>query len=184
MCVCVCVSLSLSALPSLVVLRLCCHGNQRACTLKKRLGTGLSLGQREHSMDQTHIHTHTHRVTPFFSSSMMIPLPAQSLPVHSVITFLSSRRHLSHVHERVCVSMRGAPLPAVTWHWVNWVTLITFQPKISQRPPVALVERNSGLVTARQPQPVSTVRGLVAALLLVCVTARGKRARDTQTWSE
>lgn len=34
----------------------------------------------------------------------------------------------------VCVSLRGAPLPAVTWYWVNWVTLITFQPRISQRP--------------------------------------------------
>lgn len=80
------------------------------------------------------------------------------------------------------VSLWGAILPAVTWYWVNWVTLITFQPRISQRP-AALVERNSGLVTARWPQPISTIHGLVATLLLVYVTAR-ESERDTQTWSE
>lgn len=60
--------------------------------------------------------------------------------------------------------------------------LITFQPIISQRA-ATLVKSNGGLVTARQPQPISTIPGLVATLLLVYVTAR-ESERDAQTWSE
>lgn len=84
------------------------------------------------------------------------------------------------------MSQQGAPLLAVTWYRLNWVTLITFQPRISQRP-AALVERNSGLVTAWQPQPISTHLHnpwpCCYPPVGVC-DGEGKREGDMQTWSE
>lgn len=157
--------LSLSpALPS-AVLRLRCHSNPRVRTQKKRLGTGLSLGHTSARHGQLAAASSDFSLTA--TTNHIFPTPSTLLALHCPWE---------------CASHRGVILPAVTWYWVNWVTLITFQPRISQRP-AALVDRNSGLVTARQPQPISTIPGLVATLLLVYVAVR-ESERDTQTWSE
>lgn len=105
---------------------------------------------------------------------------------HTVLTLSSPSSRLSTTFShpmlsdslslRVCVSQQGAFLPPITWNWVNWVTLITSQPRISQRP-AALVERNSGLVTARHlhnPWPC----WCVCACVCVC-DSEGKWERET-----
>lgn len=77
----------------------------------------------------------------------------------------------------------GAPLPAITWYWVNWVTLITSWPRIS-RQPAELVERKPwpSLITAA-PAYLHNLRPCCAQIRSHwCVWQRNERS-DMQTWS-
>lgn len=146
---------------SFLVLRLRCHSNPRARALKKRLCTGLTLG---HTPLGTHTHTHTHQVqigqrlflltVEFITWSSGLSSPCSCFPPIFLPPPACRRRHVcacacARVPEGASGS--GAALPAA--NWVNWVTLITFQPRISRRlAAAALAEGTGGLLVARQPR--------------------------------
>lgn len=63
----------------------------------------------------------SHMVSSFSSAFSLLPQPPlSSLPSHLLV--------LDSVGP-----CGGAPHPVITWYWVNWVTLITSQPRISRK---------------------------------------------------
>lgn len=181
-----CLSYSFSSCSLNPVLRLCCHSNQRACSQKKRLGTSLRSGHQSTERTQTHqnkqnnpssshlpasscdfpwvLHLLTNHILHHISPASAPPFPPPSLRALSL---------------SICVSLWGVPPPAVTWWWVNWVTLITFQPRISLYVHQVWRRKNSGLVTARQPQSPRSPALSVPSRFVTELES----GRNIQTWS-